>query len=303
MKNSRIIGYLFVVIISVGVLYSALYVLSAIYHNSIVLSYHLVFYGLLLAVGGVLITNLIASIIENKAKQLVGESTAGILNFFVKTVGYITTAILFFAFVRINIESALVAGGFAGIVIGLASQDVLGNIFGGIAIVGSRPFKIGDRITVSTWQYGVLAPAYPPKFYSNDFLIPGYTGKVTGISLMYTTIVTDENIPLKIPNSVLIQSSIFIHSTSESRIVRSKIEVSKDIDPDDIIPLISKRVSEFPSLIGKIDVHIYETTFTSYVLVIQGMFMSQFEEPVRSEVLKVSMKLIKEKMDQIKNSK
>lgn len=303
MKNSRIVGLLFVVMVSVGILYSALYILSTVYHNSIIISYHLVFYGLLLAVGGVLITNLIASLVENKAKQLIGEATAGILNFFIKTVGYITVAILFFAFVRINIESALVAGGFAGIVIGLASQDVLGNIFGGIAIVGSRPFKVGDRITLSTWQYGIVAPSYPPKFYSNDFLIPGYTGKVTGISLMYTTIMTDDNIPLKIPNSVLIQSSIFIHSSIDSRIVRTKIEVSKEIDPDDIIPLISKKVSEFPSIIGRADVRIYETTFTSYVLVIQGMFKSQFEEPVRSEVLKESMKMIKEKMDQIKNKK
>jgi len=303
MKNSRIVGLLFVVMVSVGILYSALYILSTIYHNSIVISYHLVFYGLLLAIGGVLITNLIASLVGNKAKHLAGESTAGILNFFIKTVGYITVAILFFAFVRINIESALVAGGFAGIVIGLASQDVLGNIFGGIAIVGSRPFKIGDRITLSTWQYGIVAPSYPPKFYSNDFLIPGYTGKVTGISLMYTTIITDDNIPLKIPNSVLIQSSIFIHSSSESRVVRTKIEVSKEIDPDDIIPLISKRIGEIPSIIGTADVRIYETTFTSYVLVIQGMFRSQLEEPIRSEVLKESMKLIKGKMDQIKNIK
>jgi len=303
MKNSRIVGLLFVVMVSVGILYSALYILSTVYHNSIIISYHLVFYGLLLAVGGVLITNLIASLVENKAKQLIGEATAGILNFFIKTVGYITVAILFFAFVRINIESALVAGGFAGIVIGLASQDVLGNIFGGIAIVGSRPFKVGDRITLSTWQYGIVAPSYPPKFYSNDFLIPGYTGKVTGISLMYTTIMTDDNIPLKIPNSILIQSSIFIHSSIDSRIVRTKIEVSKEIGPDDIIPLISKKVSEFPSIIGRADVRIYETTFTSYVLVIQGMFKSQFEEPVRSEVLKESMKMIKEKMDQIKNKK
>jgi small-conductance mechanosensitive channel len=303
MKNSRIVGLLFVVMVSVGILYSALYILSTVYHNSIIISYHLVFYGLLLAVGGVLITNLIASLVENKAKQLVGEATAGILNFFIKTVGYITVAILFFAFVRINIESALVAGGFAGIVIGLASQDVLGNIFGGIAIVGSRPFKVGDRITLSTWQYGIVAPSYPPKFYSNDFLIPGYTGKVTGISLMYTTLMTDDNIPLKIPNSVLIQSSIFIHSSSDSRIVRTKIEISKEIDPDDIIPLISKKVSELPSIIGRADVRIYETTFTSYVLVIQGMFKSQFEEPVRSEVLKESMKMIKEKMNQIRNTK
>lgn len=300
MKNSRIISMLIAVIVGIGVLTVFIYVLSSIYHNSLVISYHLIFYGLLLAVGGIIITNLIASLINNKTKSLLGESTAGVLNFFVKTVGYITVAILFFAFIKVNIGSALVAGGFAGIVIGLASQDVLANIFGGIAIVGSRPFKIGDRITLSTWQYGIIAPSYPPKFYSNDFLIPGYTGKVKNISLIYTTLITDDNIELKIPNSVLIQSSIFIHNSNDSRVVRTKIEVSKELDPERIIPLISSAISEFPEAIGKIDVRIYETTFTSYVLVIQGLFRTQYEEPVRSDVLRTSMKIIKSKMDELK---
>jgi Small-conductance mechanosensitive channel len=50
----------------------------------------------------------------------------------------------------VGLGAALAAGGFAGLVLGLASQDVLSNIFGGIMLLISRPYKIGDRITLST---------------------------------------------------------------------------------------------------------------------------------------------------------
>ncbi len=295
MKSNKILGYLLVVIVGIAVLSLTLYILTSIYPNATVKNYHLVFDGILIAVGGIILTNLFSSFISNKVKEYLGESTAGLINFVIRIVGYITVAVLFLSFFRVNIASALVAGGFAGVIIGLASQSVLSNVFGAIAILISRPFRLGDRITLSTWQYGLIAPSYPPKFFSNDFLIPGYTGKVIEISLMYTTILTDDNMVLKIPNSVMIQSSIFIHSLNESRVIRSKIEVSKEIDPDDLIPEIYKNIKGMDLIVGEPDVHIYETTFTTYILVIQGTFKSQFEEPIRSEVLKRCMAIIKEK--------
>ncbi len=288
-------GYLLVVIVGIAVLSLTLYILTSIYPNATVKNYHLVFDGILIAVGGIILTNLFSSFISNKVKEYLGESTAGLLNFVIRIVGYITVAVLFLSFFKVNIASALVAGGFAGVIIGLASQSVLSNVFGAIAILISRPFRLGDRITLSTWQYGLIAPSYPPKFFSNDFLIPGYTGTVTEISLMYTTILTDDKMVLKIPNSVMIQSSIFIHSLNESRFIRSKIEVSKEIDPDDLIPEIYRNIKGMELIVGEPDVHIYETTFTTYILVIQGTFKSQFEEPIRSEVLKRCMVIIKEK--------
>ena len=45
--------------------------------------------------------------------------------------------------------TALLAGaGFAGIVVGFAAKDVLGNLLSGVIIVLDRPFKIGDAIEV-----------------------------------------------------------------------------------------------------------------------------------------------------------
>ncbi|AAT43098.1 mechanosensitive ion channel family protein [Picrophilus oshimae] len=292
-KRSRAISYLVITLISVIVLFVLLLILQFVFHNQIADEYHLVFYGILIAIAGVLITNFSADILSRTTRNLAGQSTAGTMNFTIKLIGYIITAVIFFSILKIDIGAALAAGGFAGLVLGLASQDVLSNIFGGIAVVGSRPFRVGDRITVSTWQYGLDAPAYPPKFYSNDFLIPGYTGVVTNISLMYTSMLTDDNVPLKIPNSIMIQSAIFVHGVNDARLVRTKFEVSKDIDPDIFIPRAYDALKSLDFIKGRLQVRIYETTFTSYVIVVEALCKGAYEEPPRSEILKILIKLSK----------
>ncbi len=300
MRFRQVLGILVTTVVGIVIFFALVLVLSRIYPNSFIHDYQVYFNALIIAIGGILLTNLIAALISTRTKELVGESTAGALSFIIKMAGYIIVAISFFVFIKVDIAGALVAGGFAGLVVGLASQDVLGNIFGGIALVTTRPFKIGDRITVSTWQYGLIAPSYPPKFFSSDFLIPGYTGLVTEISLMYTSFLSDDNIPLKIPNSVLIQSSVFIHSRNETRVIRAKIEVPKDNDPDLLMPRIKEGLVSLPFIKGEVEVRIYETTLTTYIIVIQAMCKGQFEEPLRSEILRTTMKIIKNFRDEKK---
>ncbi len=293
MKYRRMLSLLIIVIISLVSLFSILFILDTIYKISFFVSYHLFLYAMLLVAGGVIITNLIASLISKKTSKVVGKSTAGTLSFTIRIVGYLLIVAVFFTFVRVNVGAALAAGGFAGLVLGLASQYVLSNIFGGIAMVGARPFKIGDRITFSTWQYGMVAPAYPPKFYSTDFLIPGYTGVITDISLMYTSMITDDNVPVKIPNSIMIQSAIFLQSRNNSRMVRTKFEVSKDLDPDVLIPALRAEIKKFDFIVNEADIHIYETTLTTYIMVVQAMCKTTYEEHPRSEILKLSIHLVK----------
>ena len=54
---------------------------------------------------------------------------------------------------------------------------------------------------MTTWQYGLIAPTYPPKFYSQDTLIPGYTGTVSQIGIIYTVMRLDDGTTFRIPNN------------------------------------------------------------------------------------------------------
>jgi small-conductance mechanosensitive channel len=48
----------------------------------------------------------------------------------------------------IDLTGLLLAGGFAGIIIGFASQSVVANLVSGIFLIIERPIKIGDQVAI-----------------------------------------------------------------------------------------------------------------------------------------------------------
>lgn len=85
-----------------------------------------------------------------------------------------------------TIWDKLIAGsGLIAVVLGLAAQASLGNVFCGIMIMANRPYEIGDRVEIG-----------------KD------TGYVTNISLQYTSLQTYLKESVLIPNSVVNGSRI-----------------------------------------------------------------------------------------------
>ncbi len=78
----------------------------------------------------------------------------------------------------------LASSGIAGVVIGLAAQETLGNIFSGISISASKPYVVGEFIEI----LGVSPPII---------------GTVSDIGLRHTIILDASNQNIVIPNSVI----------------------------------------------------------------------------------------------------
>ncbi len=72
-----------------------------------------------------------------------------------------------------------------GIAVGLAAQDILKNIFGGIMILFDRPYQVGDKIQLGE-----------------------YYGEVIKIGLRSTRIVTGDDSTVTIPNGELMNKSV-----------------------------------------------------------------------------------------------
>ena len=283
----RISASLVILIIMIAAI---MYALASL--HLVPMGYSPIFYGIIAIISGLAITTIISKAVYDGMSKSVGDHNASSLSFIIKVAGYTLTMLIFLSYFKIGLGAALAAGGFSGLILGLASQNVLSNIFGGIMIIVTRPFKVDDRITVSTWQYGLDAPAYPPKFWSNDFIIPGYTGIVKNISLIYTYIITDDNTPLRIPNSILIQAAIFVQNGSGARVVRTKYEIPKSIDPDDAINSIKKRVKKLKFIKADPSIRILESTLNTYIIVIEALCEGQYEEIPRSEIIKTAMKAV-----------
>jgi MscS family membrane protein len=90
------------------------------------------------------------------------------------------------------IETLLAATASVAIAVGLAAQDLLKNVFGGIMLLFDRPFQVGDKIESG-------------KYY----------GEVIQIGLRATRIVTPDDSTVSIPNMELMNSPVSNANTGE----------------------------------------------------------------------------------------
>ena len=103
--------------------------------------------------------------------------------------------------VGINLSTITILAGALGIGIGFGLQNVTNNLVSGIIILFERPIKVGDRIQVGD-----------------------VFGDVMRISMRSTTIVTNDNISVIVPNSEFISSTV-INWSHNDRNVRFSIPV------------------------------------------------------------------------------
>jgi small-conductance mechanosensitive channel len=112
-------------------------------------------------------------------------------------VGYLIDAFSILAVLDVSVEKLLVGAGLAGVVLGIAAQQSLGNVFAGLVLVLARPFSIGDHIRIRSGALGGLFDAW-----------------VEEVSLTYVTLRTADG-QLKIPNSAMLAAGV-LHLTPES---------------------------------------------------------------------------------------
>lgn len=124
--------------------------------------------------------------------------------------------------------SILTSAGIMAAAIGLASQEALSNFIGGLFIIISKPFRVGDFIQLD----GNVA------------------GTVKEITLRHTVIVNTENRTIFVPNSK-INSNVIVNSTVlDSRTCAFvEVGVAYHEDLDRVFAILRDEVSKHPLLI------------------------------------------------------
>ena len=116
----------------------------------------------------------------------------------------------------ISLSSIIVAGGLAGIVLGLAAQSSVSNLIAGILLIGDKPFKSGDFITYGDLTVGIIE-----------------------VGLLSTQAATWEGVRVRIPNNQLFNSNVMNYTRSVARLVRTQITLFYEEDFDRIAKAIS----------------------------------------------------------------
>lgn len=159
---------------------------------------------LLLEAGAILlVAYLLSRAVTGAANALMrrqGEVSRGhVVRLFLNLVIAIGAVLALFKLAGVSIESIFLGSALAGIVLGLAAQTVLANVFAGLLLVVADPFRPGDRISLVSSNYGAIAPSYP-----HEIMYPTYGGTVEDVGLIYTILRQDTGGIVKVPNSVVL---------------------------------------------------------------------------------------------------
>jgi len=96
--------------------------------------------------------------------QVWGPQRAYPIFFLFRVASYLLLIALMLAVAGVNPTVLLAGGTFAGLVVGLAGQTVLSNLFAGLLIVFAKPFSVGDRVTAFGWQLVCPSHSIHPSF-------------------------------------------------------------------------------------------------------------------------------------------
>ena len=151
-----------------------------------------------------IITTLVAKGIE---KGRVEKSLHTFIKATVKTVLYFLVLIIVLGMLGIPITSLIATLSVAGLAVSLAIQSTLTNITGGVSILATKPFKVGDFIEVGDTS-----------------------GTVKEIGLVYTKIVTMDKKLVFIPNGKISDTVVTNYNAERQRRLVLKITASYDDD-------------------------------------------------------------------------
>lgn len=196
--------------------------------------------------------------------------------------GYFIIILSALAIMGVDLSSVVLGSAFGSVIIGLAAQTVLSNVFGGILILWSKPFVIGNYVEISTWQYNYMLPSNFPKFFSRDEFRASIRGIVDDISIYFVVIKEPEGTLVKVPNNIVIQSTITTNINNKSSIIR--IEIPRKIQFNEIKGRIMEEINKFEQ-VKYLSITIEELTISSYLIKITFNADIINKDDLRSDIL------------------
>jgi small-conductance mechanosensitive channel len=125
-----------------------------------------------------------------RAPGRLGDARASTLRLLCLLFGYTLVILCALSLMHVPVERLLLGGVLTGVILGIAAQQVLANLFAGITLLFAKPFTIGDELTIRSGALG--GPII---------------GRVTGMTLTYVTVLTTAG-PVLVPNNAVLAAAV-----------------------------------------------------------------------------------------------
>jgi len=144
--------------------------------------------------------------------------------------GYCFIAVGFFfalKIIHLDLSALAVVVGGLGVGIGFGMQNIVSNFVSGLIILAERPIAMGHRIEIG-----------------------GVAGQVTRINLRSTTVVTNDNITIIVPNSDFITQSVTNWSYGDPKVrLRLQLGVAYGSDVEKLRRVLLEVAAENPEVL------------------------------------------------------
>lgn len=202
----------------------------------------------------------------------------------IKLLLYTLTVVFTAGSLGVNMSSlvALLSVGSLGVT--LAAEDILGNVAGGLVILSSHPFAIGDYVESG-----------------------GVAGTVEEISLNHTKLTTPDGLTALLPNKVLAASQVTNYTALGRRRIAWKMTASYDAPTEDVKAACCRAVKATEHILEDPAPAVYLTAFgdsgidyTVYCWALAGDFWAtQFAlaENLRREFAQAGVEIPYNKLD------
>jgi small-conductance mechanosensitive channel len=150
-------------------------------------------------------------------------ATAGTVGFVIRFLAVAATALSALAVAQVSLTALAVGGSFTAIILGMAAQQTLGNVFAGMVLLSAQPFRLGQRIRLQAGATGGQLE-----------------GVVSSLGLLYTTLARGQD-RILIPNNVVIQAVIV--PLREPTPVDVRIKLREGVRPTQVQAILDQELA------------------------------------------------------------
>jgi len=118
------------------------------------------------------------------------SGTAGTVGFLIRLATIVAALLGALRVAGIPPSTLAVGGAFTAVIVGLAAQQTLGNLFAGLILLSARPFRVGERVRLKGGNIGGQIE-----------------GDVSSLGLLYTVFSSGED-SIMVPNNVVLNVAV-----------------------------------------------------------------------------------------------
>jgi small-conductance mechanosensitive channel len=150
-------------------------------------------------------------------------ATAGTVGFIIRLITGAVAIVWSLYIAGVSAGSLIAGSAFTAVILGLAAQQTLGNVFAGMVLLSARPFRVGERVRLQAGGVG------------------GYIeGIVSSLGLLYTTFARGDD-RIMVPNNVVLAAAVV--PLREPKAVDVKVTLNSGIRPSHVQAILDQQVS------------------------------------------------------------